>query len=82
MSRLVSSLEQERLVVHESGRKDKRVSVVRATAEGQKLLQEGRNRRTQALAQDLECLSAEDLDILRSATQILQRVLDNPIPVE
>ncbi len=82
MSRLVNSLEHAGLVERVRGGQDKRVSRVRATPEGVMLLREGRERRIQTLARDLGGLSDEDLQVLRSAAQILEAVLDPPTSSE
>jgi DNA-binding MarR family transcriptional regulator len=82
MSRLVNALEHVGLVERVRGGQDKRVSRVRATPKGVKLLREGQERRTKALARDLGELSDEDLQVLRSAAQILEAVLDHPTSSE
>ena len=76
ISRLVADLEQEGLVKRIVDSQDKRVRLVTATDKGQRLLRQGRDRRVQKLAADLEALSNSDRKILARAAGIL-KVLPN-----
>lgn len=75
MTRLVSALEADGLVVREPDPDDRRQVWVRATPAGRALLAKGRARRVEALARSLRALPAEDLAALEDATAILERVV-------
>ena len=75
MSRLVSGLERDRFVVREVDEDDARAVRVRATPKGRRVLVQGRGRRVAELVQLLEGISAEELRMLGSAAEILERVL-------
>jgi len=72
---LVRALEAEGLVVRERDPDDRRVQRVRATAQGRKVLREGRERRVRSIAAALEWLTARELATLESAARILERLL-------
>ena len=74
ISRLIADLEQEGLVKRVVGSEDKRVRVVTATEKGQRVLRQGRDRRVQKLAADLEALSNSDRKILARAAAILKNL--------
>ena len=74
MTRLIAALEAEGLVVREPDPRDGRGVLVRATAAGQRLLDEGRTRRTSALAGQLAALAPEELATLARAAEILDRL--------
>lgn len=75
MSRLVSSLEAEGLVVREGEPGDRRVVRVRATPAGVRVLQEGRGRRVTSLARRLGKLDPQELEVLEQAVGILEGAL-------
>lgn len=75
MTRLVTALERQGLVVREGDAADARVVRVRATAKGIRLLQEGRARRIARLQAALQELPDAELETLGSATAILERLL-------
>ncbi len=75
MSRLVSGLERDRFVVREVDEDDARAVRVRATPKGRRVLMQGRERRVAELVQLLEGISADELRMLGSAAEILERVL-------
>jgi DNA-binding MarR family transcriptional regulator len=75
MSRIVSGLARSRLVDITPDRHDGRRMHVRATAKGVRLLQKGRRRRIQYLADHLDSLTPEELTKLGEAIEILQKVL-------
>lgn len=75
MSRLVSSLEAEGLVLREGDAADRRVVRVRATPAGVRVLQEGRGRRVTSLAQRLRALDPRELRVLEQAVGILEDAL-------
>jgi DNA-binding MarR family transcriptional regulator len=76
MSRIGSGLERNRLAEREVDAKDSRLIRVRATAKGTRLLHEGRRRRIEYLARNLESLSGRELETLKSAAEILQRAFE------
>lgn len=75
MTRLVTGMETQGLVKREGHAGDARVVLVRATAKGIRLLQEGRARRIARLQSVLQNLPASDLATLGDATVILERLL-------
>lgn len=74
MTRLVAALEADGLVVREPDPRDGRGVLVRATAAGRQLLEEGRTRRTSALVRQLAALDADELATLCDAAAILERL--------
>ncbi len=79
MSRLVRGLERDGLVVREAHDADRRVVRVRATKEGTRILERGRERRVLELVTLLDGLPPDDRAILASAAEILERVLARPL---
>jgi DNA-binding MarR family transcriptional regulator len=78
MSRLVDALEREGLVTRGADERDGRAVLVAATAEGERILVEGRRRRTEELAGLFEELSADELEILGEAAAIVEREIARP----
>jgi len=76
MSRIVTGLERNRLAEREVDAKDSRLVRVRATAKGARLLHEGRRRRIEYLARNLDFLSVRELETLKAAVEVLQRALE------
>ena len=74
MTRLVAALEADGLVAREPDPRDGRGVLVRATAAGRQLLEEGRSRRTSALVRQLASLSPEELATLCEAAAIMERL--------
>jgi DNA-binding MarR family transcriptional regulator len=75
MSRIVAGLARSRLVEIAADRDDARRLHIRATPKGTHLLQKGRERRIAALASRLETLTGDEFSSLRSAAEILHRML-------
>src|SRR5215471_12558930 len=75
MSRIVAGLARSRLIHIEEDLADARRMRIRATAKGKSILQKGRERRTAYLASQLQRLTAEQLNALGDAVEILNRVL-------
>lgn len=75
MSRIVSALERERLVVRERDAADGRIVRVRATPHGERHLHAGRARRVAALAERLAALDDDERVLLQRATDVLERVV-------
>ena len=76
MSRIVTGLERNRLAEREVDPKDSRLVQVRATAKGARVLHEGRLRRIEHLARNLDFLSGRELEVLKSAVEVLQRAFE------
>jgi DNA-binding MarR family transcriptional regulator len=74
ISKVVAILEAQSLVVREVDARDRRVTRVRATARGTKLLYEGRQRRVAALVASLSALPARDRVLLARALPVLERI--------
>jgi DNA-binding MarR family transcriptional regulator len=74
MSRLVDALEGDGYVVREPDPADGRLTRVRATTKGERLLAAGRARRVRALAQALAALPARDRATLVRAAALLERI--------
>jgi len=75
ITRLVQELERARLVVRLPDPADRRITRVRATARGRRLLQAGRSRRVERLARDLARISQADRALLERAAQLLEEML-------
>jgi DNA-binding MarR family transcriptional regulator len=75
MSVVVAGLERNGLVERSADSKDARRVRLCATAKGVKLMKQGRKRRIQHLAQNLKTLPADELEFIRYAVQILEKVL-------
>ena len=71
MSALVSGLERDGLARRRRHRDDARALRIEATAKGRRLLERARQRRIDNLAELFEPLSAEDLETVRKAAEIL-----------
>ena len=78
ISRLVKDLEAEGLVRREKAQGDARVQRVSATARGKKLLQEGRRRRIERLAADLEELTPAEWRLLGEAAHLMEKLSGAP----
>ena len=74
MSRIVAGLEREGLVRRHATEDGRRVRL-EASAKGTKILQEGRKRRVESLAQALSALSSEDREKLRELIGHLEKVI-------
>jgi DNA-binding MarR family transcriptional regulator len=78
MSKLVSGLEREGLVMREAHEHDGRAVVVRATDAGRLTLERGRDRRVEELVRLLDGLGSEDLAVLASAATIIEAATLSP----
>ena len=76
MSRIVAGLERESLVRRHATEDGRRVRL-EASVKGTKILQEGRKRRVESLAQALSALSTEDREKLRELIEHLEKVIRN-----
>jgi DNA-binding MarR family transcriptional regulator len=75
MSRIVAGLKRSGLVEIVRDHEDARRLQIRATSKGTRLLQEGRRRRIEYLAEHLGILNARGLESLREAVEILEGVM-------
>jgi DNA-binding MarR family transcriptional regulator len=71
---IVAALEREGLIVRNEDAADARVSLLRATPRGARLMAEGRARRVAILTADLQALDAAERRTLREAVRILARL--------
>jgi DNA-binding MarR family transcriptional regulator len=74
MTRLVAGLEAAGLVRRKGASDDARAISLEATARGTRVMQEGRRRRVQRLADALRELPADEQDVLARAAAIIERV--------
>ena len=72
MTRIVASLEEAAYVAREVDPGDRRIARVRLTAEGRRLLERGRTRKTAYLATRLRDLEAGDAEALERAIAIIE----------
>ncbi len=75
ITRLVQELERAGLVTRLPDPNDRRVSRVRATAKGRRVLQAGRTRRVRQLATAVAALPAAEQRLLRRAADVLERLI-------
>ena len=75
ISRLVSELEEQGLVGRRGDPDDRRIRWVEATEKGERLLQEGRRRRVDRLAQRVRSLSGQDKETLTRAAALLEQLV-------
>jgi DNA-binding MarR family transcriptional regulator len=74
MTKVIAGLETAGLVRRRPDPGDARAVRLEATARGTRLLQAGRRRRVHRLGIALQAISAEELDVLRRAAVIIERV--------
>jgi DNA-binding MarR family transcriptional regulator len=74
ISRIASSLEGLGLARRERGADDAREVRLKATAKGKRLMEEGRRRRLEIIAEDLKRLSRRDLALLGAIPGVLERL--------
>jgi DNA-binding MarR family transcriptional regulator len=72
MSGIVTGLEDAKLVRRRPHHRDGRAVLIEATAAGRRVLERGRGRRIDFVASKLADLSAEELDVVRRAAQLLE----------
>jgi DNA-binding MarR family transcriptional regulator len=75
MTRIVNALEQQGLVRKKQSAADGRSTLLSPTAEGKKLLMQGRERRVRALAKQIAALNRGQLSTLQEASEILRQVV-------
>ena len=74
MTRMVASLERDGLVRRRADRRDKRVTWVRATAKGRKLIDNGRAQRVRFLQEHVNDLTPRERRVLAEASAIMHRI--------
>src|SRR4051812_8130688 len=77
-TRAIANLEAAGLILREGDARDRRVTRVRASAEGRKLLKRTRTRKNLYLSRRLRRLEADELATLERAAAILERLLEDP----
>jgi DNA-binding MarR family transcriptional regulator len=75
MTRIVQALEDDGLVRRESDPRDGRVTRLRPTAKGERVMWRGRERRVSQLATLLSSLSAEEVAHVHKAGELVERAL-------
>jgi DNA-binding MarR family transcriptional regulator len=75
MSRIVTGLEHSRLAERMTDSKDARRVRIRATPNGERLLHQGRRRRIEYLARQLDRMTRQELATLDEAVKLLEGVL-------
>ena len=76
MTRIVSALEENGYVVREVDAGDRRIARLHLTAEGRRVIERGRRRRTEYLAARLGRLEPDDVAALERALPLLERMLE------
>ena len=75
MTRIVTGLEEDGLVTRTGDLRDRRLTVITATAKGQTVLAAGRARRVEKLSVALAALGKAELGTLRRAVRVLGKVI-------
>ena len=78
MTRIVAALVAAGLVVREADAEDGRVTWVKVTPDGRKLLERSRRRKEAFLARALRDLDARDVATLQAAADVLERLTEAP----
>lgn len=78
MSRMVGALEEAGLVTRRTDPGDRRAVLLEATAEGRRVLEEGRDRRVGGLAKLLSGLEREELETVARSAELLEEMLARP----
>lgn len=74
VTRIVAGLEELRLVTRERDTHDGRITRLRATPKGVRLMQSGRRRRVSYLAGRLRSLPADEIELVKRATDLIERL--------
>jgi DNA-binding MarR family transcriptional regulator len=74
MSRIVDGLVRQNLATRVIGATDRRSISIAATSKGRKLLLAGRTRRVRALEKKFESFTDAEIEVLRSAAELLTRL--------
>jgi DNA-binding MarR family transcriptional regulator len=76
VTRMVSAMEESGLVLRRADPDDRRIYRVEVTPLGRDLLERSRTRKDAYLATRLATLAPDELDVLRDATAVLERLLE------
>jgi DNA-binding MarR family transcriptional regulator len=74
ISRLITSLENEQLIVRKRDATDSRLQWITATARGRQLVRDGHRRRLAPLVEGIHRLQTSQRDTLRAATGIVEEL--------
>ncbi len=74
MSRIVAGLLRARLVSTETNKQDRRAVVIQATQRGIRIMQEGRRRRVETLAEAVRALPNDEIAKLQNAAEVMERL--------
>jgi DNA-binding MarR family transcriptional regulator len=80
MTRIVAALEEQGLVVREVDARDRRFARLSISAVGKRLLERSRGRKNAYLARRMRGFTAEDLDTLERAAELLERMAEEDRP--
>jgi DNA-binding MarR family transcriptional regulator len=80
MSRVVAGLKRSGLVKTAGDSKDARRIRISATQKGEKILQEARRRRIQALANAISNLTDAELETLRRSAELIEQAIRSSAP--
>lgn len=80
MTRIVAALEEAGVVAREADPSDRRISRVRLTADGRRVLERSRSRKTAYLAARLRRLPPEDVATIERAIAIVEGLLEEEPP--
>jgi DNA-binding MarR family transcriptional regulator len=80
MTRIVARLEEDGLVSREPDGSDRRVTRLRLTDAGRKLITKNRTRKDAYLADRLRQLSSRERSQLQAGVEVIQRLLDEETP--
>jgi DNA-binding MarR family transcriptional regulator len=74
ISRIVSALEASGLVKRARSREDARTVIINATNKGRRMMEKGRRRRLEIIAEELSLLSRKDQQLLSRISGILENL--------
>jgi DNA-binding MarR family transcriptional regulator len=77
VTRIVSRLEDDGLVVRSVDEDDHRVTTIRLSRRGKTLVQSARRRKDALLADKLRALSPQEIDALERAVSVIERLLED-----
>ena len=78
MTRLIAAMEDGGLIEREPDKEDRRVVRIRATTKGQRILEEGRDRRIAVIGQALATLPDADVKAIAVALDAIEKVAGTP----
>jgi DNA-binding MarR family transcriptional regulator len=74
MSRIVAGLVRARLAKAHTNKQDRRAVVIQATQKGIRIMQEGRRRRVETLADAVRALPSDEIFRLQNAAEVMERL--------